>query len=230
MQKGNCRKEDKRKSRASVPCNCYLSFLISALLIPFADVEKGLSFLLSFPYLRKQKKKYDFFLFRLDLRKMHAIMKTSIKRTPLLGLFGFNVLVRFCCTNPLLGRSPFGEAIFLFSFSFYAFLFVFPCPFLLSPDGVCLMEISSFSLKDGISFFMIQSLFKNILLLFFLFKTPSSAGGVFCFLVMMGTDAHIFSLLNREMTVVIIYKKRKGKREERNRTRRCKKWTRRQKC
>lgn len=42
-------------------------------------------------------------------------------------------------------------------------------------------------------------------------------------LVMMGTDAHIFSLLNREITVVIIYKKRKGKREERNRTRRCKK-------
>jgi len=55
MKKKNGKKEDKRKNRASVPCNCYLSFLISALLIPFADVEKGPSFLLSFPYLRKQK-------------------------------------------------------------------------------------------------------------------------------------------------------------------------------
>ena len=60
MKKKNGKKEDKRKNRASVPCNCYLSFLISALLIPFADVEKEPSFLLSFPYLRKQKKKYDF--------------------------------------------------------------------------------------------------------------------------------------------------------------------------
>ena len=115
---------------------------------------------------------------------MHAIRKMSIKRTPLLGLFGCNVLVRFCCTNPLLGRSPFGEAIFLFSFSFYAFLFVFSCPFLLSPDGVCLMEISSFSLKDGISFFMIQSLLKKYSFIFSL--RDVFFGRLFCFLVMMG--------------------------------------------
>lgn len=159
----------KEKSRASVPCAAIGLFLISALLIPFADVEKGLSFLLSFPYLRKQKKKYDFCLFWLDLRKMHAIMKTSIKRTPLLGLFGCNVLVRFCCTNPLLGRSPFGEAIFVF-FSLFLFMLsylYFSCPSLLSPDVVCLMEISSFFLKDGISFFMMQSLLKKYSFIFF---------------------------------------------------------------
>ena len=68
---------------------------------------------------------------------------------------------------------------------------------------------------------MIQSLLKKYSFIFSL--RDVFFGRLFCFLVMMGTDAHIFSLLNREMTVVIIYKKRKGKREERNRTRRCKK-------
>ena len=43
-----------------MPCAAIGLFLISALLIPFSDAEKGPSFLLSFLSLRRQKKKYDF--------------------------------------------------------------------------------------------------------------------------------------------------------------------------